>query len=228
METRLLRYESLAEDLGGIIVAVLTLAFALRHLARRPARELLNEGAVEAPEGILGNQPARWRRFIPAAAVVAAIALGFAGTRLPAHQQPATFFGVGALILTAGILALRRRFLAPVPRTDGLSRSAFTWRAPSRQPTRSAATVRLSSICGVNSSATLCGFSRARPARVPRPSRRSSQRFMSAALACIAAAGAMAAKTRPPTPWAAARMTARRTGAGALDARRFMVAFRRR
>jgi ABC-type lipoprotein release transport system permease subunit len=130
-------------SIGGIIIAVLTLALALRHLARRPARELLNEGAVEAPEGILGSQPARWKRFIPVAAVLAAIGLGFAGTRLPAHQQPATFFGVGALLLTAGILALRRRFLAPVPRTDGLSRSAFTWRAPSRQPTRSAATVTL-------------------------------------------------------------------------------------
>jgi len=133
----------LGGSIGGIVIAVLTLAFALRNLARRPARELLNEGAVEATEGILGSQPARWMRFLPAAAVLAAIGLGFAGTRLPTHQQPATFFGVGALLLTAGILALRRRFLAPVPRTDGLSRSAFTWRGSSRQPTRSAATVTL-------------------------------------------------------------------------------------
>ncbi len=128
---------------AGVVVALLTLALALRHLARRPARELLNEGAG----GLLDEQrtgtPGRWLKIVPPAAALAAVLLGLAATRLPAHQQPGAFFGVGALILTAGIYGLRRRFLAPVPNATGLSRTAFTWRAPSRQPSRSAATVTL-------------------------------------------------------------------------------------
>ncbi len=128
---------------AGMVVALLTLALALRHLARRPARELLNEGAGGLLDEQRAGTPGRWLRIVPPAAAIAAILLGLAATRLPAHQQPGAFFGVGALILTAGIYELRRRFLAPTPQATGLSRTAFTWRAPSRQPTRSAATVTL-------------------------------------------------------------------------------------
>ena len=143
-----LRYEATAASIvigavAGIVVAVGTLALAVRHLARRPARELLNEGAGGLVDEQRSGTPARWLRIVPIACAVGAVGLAVAATRLPAHQQPGAFFGVGALALTAGILALRRRLLAPVPVTSGLTRSAFTWRAPSRQPTRSAATVTL-------------------------------------------------------------------------------------
>lgn len=128
---------------SGVLVAIATLALTLRHLARRPARELLNEGASALGFPDASNPPSLLRRAIPTLAALGAVTLAAIASRLPAYQQPPAFFGVGALALTAGILHLRRRLLAPNPTASSLSRAAFTRRAPSRQPTRSAAIITL-------------------------------------------------------------------------------------
>jgi putative ABC transport system permease protein len=128
---------------GGLLVAGGTLWLALRSLVSRPARELLNEGAQARAwtVGVRGT-PGLVGRLLPGLLGIAGIGLAVFGTRLAEADRPGAFFGASALLLLAGLTALRRIWRQPRP-VAHLTRSAFAWRAPARRPDRSLATVAL-------------------------------------------------------------------------------------
>jgi putative ABC transport system permease protein len=91
--------------LSSLVVAAFTLWLTLRKQAKRPARELLNEGANEAALA-LAESGSRWpRRW---AWIASLAALGMTAAAWATRQSsPETFFGAGALLLIAGLLWVR-------------------------------------------------------------------------------------------------------------------------
>jgi putative ABC transport system permease protein len=129
----------------GFGVATGTLWMALRGQARRPARELLNEGGVEMP-ALPGTGAVRWNVLIAAGCGLAALGLATAGWIARESQQPGLFFGAGALALASGSLGLRawfRRRPGAAGRSGPRSVGALAMRGLTRRPSRSMATVLL-------------------------------------------------------------------------------------
>ncbi len=91
--------------LSSLAVAAFTLWLTLRKQAKRPARELLNEGANEAAL-TMAESGSRWpRRW---ALIASLAALGMTGAAWATRESsPETFFGAGALLLIAGLLWVR-------------------------------------------------------------------------------------------------------------------------
>ncbi len=91
--------------LSSLAVAAFTLWLTLRKQAKRPARELLNEGANEAAL-TMAESGSRWpRRW---AWISSLAALGMTGAAWATRESsPETFFGAGALLLIAGLLWVR-------------------------------------------------------------------------------------------------------------------------
>ncbi len=130
----------------SIAVAAGTMFVALRQQAKRPARELLNEGANEAalnvPAGGL-RQPRR----LALAASLAALGLSV-GAWFTRESNPQVFFGAGALLLIAGLLWVRVwiRSLgqaASRPTLENTALRSLALRALARRPSRSLGTVAL-------------------------------------------------------------------------------------
>ena len=130
----------------SIAVAAGTMFVALRQQAKRPARELLNEGANEAalnvPAGGL-HQPRR----LALAASVAALGLSV-GAWFTRESNPQVFFGAGALLLIAGLLWVRvwiRSLGQATSRPTGGNTAirSLALRALARRPSRSLGTVAL-------------------------------------------------------------------------------------
>jgi ABC-type antimicrobial peptide transport system permease subunit len=130
----------------SIAVAAGTMFVALRQQAKRPARELLNEGANEAalnvPAGGL-RQPQR----LALAASVAALGLSV-GAWFTRESNPQVFFGAGALLLIAGLLWVRGwiRSLgqaASRPTGGNTAIRSLALSALARRPSRSLGTVAL-------------------------------------------------------------------------------------
>ncbi|MFM8419756.1 MAG: FtsX-like permease family protein [Verrucomicrobiota bacterium] len=128
---------------AGAMVGLMALAWTLRGLARRPARELLNEGAGGAsPQPMPGSTRALrvpWTSLLFASGV-ALIAWGF---KADEAARPGLFFGAGALVMAASLAALRDAWGKPRRRVEGLSLGGLAWRSPGRRPGRSLATVTL-------------------------------------------------------------------------------------
>lgn len=109
VQTSALRYhaEPGTLALGGVaavLVAWLTLGFALRRQARQPARELLAEGALET--GPPGDERRARGRVARIVAIVTGLgALAWVGWALGrgATADSETFFGAGSLLLIAGL-----------------------------------------------------------------------------------------------------------------------------
>ena len=151
--------------LSSLVVAAFTLWLTLRKQAKRPARELLNEGANES--GLtMAESGSRWpRRW---AWVSSLAALGMTATAWATRQSsPETFFSAGALLLIAGLLWVRIWLRRPptsqptpsplsgegelsgrhgndvAPLTSRPSLTALALRGLSRRPSRSLGTVAL-------------------------------------------------------------------------------------
>lgn len=135
------------------VVAVLTIWWALRRQAGRPARELLNEGniAFDLDDGTRLTKSGRTRpkrRWSGVVALVAFVgALASAGSAFFAGDNAAAgaFFGAGALLLVAGLAGatagLQR--LGRSARTNRLSLGALGLRGLTRRRRRSVATMAL-------------------------------------------------------------------------------------
>jgi ABC-type antimicrobial peptide transport system permease subunit len=130
----------------SIAVAAGTMFVALRQQAKRPARELLNEGANEAalnvPAGGL-RQPRR----LALAASLAALGLSV-GAWFTRESNPQVFFGAGALLLIAGLLWVRVWIrglgqAASRPTLGNTALRSLALRALARRPSRSLGTVAL-------------------------------------------------------------------------------------
>ncbi len=130
----------------SIAVAAGTMFVALRQQAKRPARELLNEGANEAAL----NVPAggwRQQRRLALAASVAALGLSV-GAWFTRESNPQVFFGAGALLLIAGLLWVRVWIrglgqAASRPTLENTALKSLALRALARRPSRSLGTVAL-------------------------------------------------------------------------------------
>lgn len=128
----------------SLVVAAVTLWFALRHQVRRPARELLNQGAGDVLVVSAGTSP--WvRRF---AWITTILGLGLAGGGWVFREtNPETFFGAGALLLAAALLWVRvtlGRLAQPAARTQPVqSLGALAVRGLVRRPSRSLGTIAL-------------------------------------------------------------------------------------
>jgi len=92
---------------AALIVSVLTIAWAVRMLGRIPARALLvGETSEESSPGMV-SRPARWSPWVSGAAAVGALAcLGLGGFVKGQEEQALTFFGSGALLLTASLAGM--------------------------------------------------------------------------------------------------------------------------
>ncbi|HAB17204.1 MAG TPA: hypothetical protein DCE44_12235, partial [Verrucomicrobiales bacterium] len=88
----------------SLIVAAVTLAVALRRQARRPARELLNQGADDLL-GTMAGAP-RWIRIVAWVTTILGVGLS-AMAWATRESNPETFFGAGALLLVAALLWMR-------------------------------------------------------------------------------------------------------------------------
>ena len=129
----------------GFATATLTLWLALRGQARRPARELLNHGGADGSLTPLGSG-SRWTLRAAFLAGILALSLTGIGWIAREPQQPALFFGAGALSLAAGSLGIRawlRRRPPGGPVPGGRQRRTLALRGLSRHPSRSLATVLL-------------------------------------------------------------------------------------
>ena len=133
---------------AGTIVGALTIWLALRKQARRPARELLAEGAEERLLGDKSLKRSRGGWIGIVSGLLAVSLLGYAIWQRDAASAD-TFFSAGALLLIAG-LGFAAAWLAAMARkssTTHLTMSGLGLRGSTRRRKRSLATIGLLS-CG--------------------------------------------------------------------------------
>jgi len=130
---------------ASVVVSLLTIVWAVRLLSRVSPSALLMGSTAPAPTA--GTvKPPRWGRRIAIASAIGGLGLLPAGFFVPGHEARAgTFFGGGALLLTAGLAAAwtmlkrdERRATAPRPGVAALGA-----RNASRHPARSLLTAGL-------------------------------------------------------------------------------------
>ncbi len=130
---------------AGIVVSAITVALVLRKQARRPARELLAEGADAESQTLNLRFSGRSRGAI-IAIVASLVALAIVGWAFWREETAAgAFFGAGALLLVAG-LGFAAALFAALDRaaaTHHLSVAALGLRGCTRRRRRSLATVAL-------------------------------------------------------------------------------------
>jgi ABC-type antimicrobial peptide transport system permease subunit len=137
----------------SIAVAAGTMLLALRQQVRRPARELLNEGANEAALSVAEGGS---RKPTLAALGASVLALGLVAAAWTMREtKPELFFGAGALLLIAGLLWVRVWIRSvgsagSLPAVGGTARAgsqpalrSLALRALARRPSRSLGTVAL-------------------------------------------------------------------------------------
>jgi putative ABC transport system permease protein len=129
---------------AAVLVAGLTLALALRHYLRLPARLLLAEGALENPGEVTPASP-RGPAVLAGGCALGALALVGLAVARPDRAAAGLFFGAGALLLLAGLAGALAalRALGNSASTTRLSLTGMGVRAATRQPRRSLAVVGL-------------------------------------------------------------------------------------
>ena len=146
--TSALRYhaEPLTLVLGsvsGIVVASLTIWFALRKQARQPVRELLAEGAgSESARPVQTRNGGIWVGWL--ASALAMLLIGWAGLRQET-ANPGVFFLAGALLLVSGLGFSAAFFhaLGSIETANRPTLSGMALRNVNRRRRRSLATVGL-------------------------------------------------------------------------------------
>lgn len=130
---------------AGTIVGVLTLWFALRRQARRPATELLAGAPATGVDSSAGGGRLSRGRWIGPVTGLGAVALVGWTVVSGDTANAGAFFGAGALLLVSG-LALAAVWLNRLSRRAGVNRLSLTecaLRNCARRPTRSLATMAL-------------------------------------------------------------------------------------
>jgi ABC-type antimicrobial peptide transport system permease subunit len=127
---------------SSVLVAVLTLWFALRRQARQPVRELLAEGGEEK-ETLVGGR--NWSAWIAIISSVAALAMVGMAIREQDNASAETFFSAGALLLIGGLAfcAMWLRAMARRTRHELRSLGGLGLRSATRRRKRSLATIGL-------------------------------------------------------------------------------------
>ncbi len=103
----------------GLVSAVAMIAWSIRGLSRRSARSLM-AGEIEARPTARGSISSPWSVRVAALCAAAACLVAMIGARGSSTAAPAAFFSAGALVLIAGLAAVRawmrgdsRRPIAP-------------------------------------------------------------------------------------------------------------------
>ncbi|HEX3799026.1 MAG TPA: ABC transporter permease [Verrucomicrobiae bacterium] len=152
--TSALQYHATAQTLiigmaSGTIVSIITIWLTLRKQARRPARELLAQGAEE--NLLSGKRKRSWGIWIGPLAVIGAAAMILPDAARGVKITPDTFFSAGSLLLIGG-LAFCAVWLAGLARRQAksvlFSLRDLGLRACGRRRKRSLATIGLLA-CGV-------------------------------------------------------------------------------
>ncbi|MEO7675504.1 MAG: FtsX-like permease family protein, partial [Verrucomicrobiota bacterium] len=90
--------------IASLLVSVFTIWLALRKQAKRPAHELLSQGAELEAEKFLANRgKQKWSRWIAIFASLGAISLTGWALSQRENESPGIFFGAGALCLISGL-----------------------------------------------------------------------------------------------------------------------------
>jgi putative ABC transport system permease protein len=141
-------YPSLALGAGAaLVVSVLTIAWVVRGLSKVPPRALLaGQTTGEGEPGL--PRPARWSGWVAGVCLVLGAALLIAGAFVKGHEARAgTFFGGGALLLTAALagvsLWMRRSHRRPVEGGGWWGVGRLGVRNGARHPARSLLTAGL-------------------------------------------------------------------------------------
>ncbi|HEV3117308.1 MAG TPA: FtsX-like permease family protein, partial [Gemmataceae bacterium] len=91
---------------AALVVSILTIAWAVRALGRVPARGLLAGETTSAGSSAALVKPPRWSLWVSGFSLLGAVACVVLGGKLrDPEMQASTFFGSGALLLTAGLTA---------------------------------------------------------------------------------------------------------------------------
>lgn len=119
----------------GVFVALATIAWSLRRFSKLPARQLL---AGDTEPALPTKSASSWSgKWLPAAAILVAIALGAMGTRLEGEAQGGAFFGSGTLVLIGVLAAVRGVLRRPViGRPTSLNLGGLAARNARRNPSR--------------------------------------------------------------------------------------------
>ncbi len=134
-----------ASAVGGLLIGWLTIALALRGLGKLEPMRLWQSGLAASA----GPRRRTTFRLVLAVAMAAAAAGLLAWTQTDAAAPKAiAFFGAGALLLTAGLVALHLALTWPRRRSALQSLRALAWRNASQNPRRSLL------ICGLIAAAT--------------------------------------------------------------------------
>jgi putative ABC transport system permease protein len=134
---------------ASTLIGAITIWLALRRQGRRPARELLAEGAEERRSSLEGGRRSRGGWIGAIAAVLALSLIGYAVWKRDTSSAE-TFFGAGALLLIAG-LGFSAAWIAALGHKSyatHLTMSGLGLRGSTRRRKRSLATIALLA-CGV-------------------------------------------------------------------------------
>jgi ABC-type antimicrobial peptide transport system permease subunit len=120
---------------AGLIIALATMAWSLRRLARLPIRQLMS-GDAHPP--LAAKRAGFWTaRALPIACVLASIALGLSARNLEGEARSGAFMGSGALVLIGVLLAVRGKLREPVLRQPAtFALSGLAARNVRRNPSR--------------------------------------------------------------------------------------------
>jgi len=128
----------------GVFVALATIAWSLRRFSQLPARQLL---AGDAEPALPTKSASGWSgKWLPAVAILVAIALGAMGARLEGEAQGGAFFGSGTLVLIGVLAAVRGVLRCPVVgRPTSLNLAGLAARNARRNPSRTMLALGLAS-----------------------------------------------------------------------------------
>jgi putative ABC transport system permease protein len=139
---------------GAALVSALTIWWTLRKQANQPARELLNEGGDAAAQRFDATS-GKWALLVGGLLLLGSLALVAGAFKKGLASASGDFFGVGALVLIAGLLFVRVWFArlnrstdgssarTSVPAHAGLNQLQLALRNATRRSKRSVATIAL-------------------------------------------------------------------------------------
>ncbi len=129
----------------GLIAAIVAIVWGLRQMRHVALRRLL-AGETGESTALMRSRP-RVSRIVAIVAVLLAIGVSVAGTNLSGEAQAGSFFGAGALVLTAALAwlwsRLRGASIGAIVSSGGGALARLAMRNAARNPSRSTLTVGL-------------------------------------------------------------------------------------
>ncbi len=130
---------------SGIVVALFAIVWAVRGTKRLSARTLLAGQTTDARAWLAGRS--RYAGILAVVVLVASVLFGLLATRIGEEIQAGAFFGVGAMVLVAGLTlvwaSLRSGTTGPAVAAGGGNLGRMALRNAARNPGRSTLTIGL-------------------------------------------------------------------------------------